>query len=311
MALLSVTRNKGNMAMKFRTLLRHFREGVKNIFRNGWMSVASIGAVTVTLILVGAFVALMLNINEMAIKVEEDVEIKALIDLTADEDDIKDVSDRISDIAGVDTVRFSSKDDELQELITGMGEQGEAWGLFEQDNPLNHAYVVKALNPQDTELIATQIEQIDHIYRVIYGQDVVPKLFTFNNYARTIGLVLIAGLILTAVFLISNTIKLTIMARSEEIGVMKLVGATNAFIRWPFFIEGFLLGVLGAVIPIILIATGYYYLYENVSVQTTFDFIHMLPLNPFILRLSFIILIVGAFIGMWGSGMSVRKFLKV
>src|SRR5699024_9466623 len=100
MASLSVTRNKGNMAMKFRTLLRHFREGVKNIFRNGWMSVASIGAVTVTLILVGAFVALMLNINEMAIKVEEDVEIKALIDLTADEDDIKDVSDRISDIAG-------------------------------------------------------------------------------------------------------------------------------------------------------------------------------------------------------------------
>src|SRR5690625_71171 len=311
MVLLLEMKIEGNMVMSFRTLKRHFREGIKNVFRNGWMSIASIGAVTVTLILVGAFVTLMLNINQMTLKVEEDVEVKTLIELTADEDEIKQLGEEIEAIDGVDTVRFSSKDDELKELIEGMGEQGEAWTLFEQDNPLNHAYIVKAVEPQDTESIAMEIEKMDNVYKVNYGQEVVPKLFTFNNYARTIGLVLIIGLVLTAIFLISNTIKLTIMARSEEIGVMKLVGATNGFIRWPFFVEGFLLGVLGSIIPIILIATGYYYLFQSISGQTTFEFIQILPFNPFIIRLTSIILIVGAFIGMLGSGLSVRKFLKV
>src|SRR5690625_5153370 len=299
------------MGMKFRTLKRHFREGAKNILRNGWMSVASIGAVTVTLILVGTFVALMLNINEMALKVEEDVEIKVLIDLTADEADIKTLGEEIESISGVGTVRFSSKDDELQNLVEGMGEEGEAWALFEQDNPLNHAYIVKATNPQDTETIAKQIEKFDNIYKVNFGQEVVPQLFKFNNYARTIGIVLIVGIVLTAVFLISNTIKLTIMARSRKIGVMKLVGATNGFIRWPFFIEGLLLGILGALIPIIVIATGYYFILEYMDGQTTFHFVQLLPFHPFIWQISAIILLIGSFIGMWGSGMSVRKFLKV
>src|SRR5690625_4921798 len=302
---------KGITVMKFSTLKRHFREGAKNILRNGWMSVASIGAVTVTLILVGTFAALMLNINEMANKVEEDVEIKALIELTADEEEIKTLIDQIENITGVDTVRFSSKDDELQGLVEGMGEEGQAWEMFEQDNPLNHAYVIKAKNPQDTESIAAQIEELDNIYKVIYGQDVVPQLFKFNNYARAIGLALIIGLVLTAVFLISNTIKLTIMARSREIGIMKLVGATNGFIRLPFFVEGLLLGVLGAILPIIIIATAYYFVLENISGQTTFHFVQLLPFSPFIWQLSLIILIFGALIGVWGSVMSVRKFLKV
>src|SRR5690625_1083321 len=152
------------MVMKFNTLKRHLREGVKNITRNGWMSVASIGAVTVTLVLVGTFVALMLNINQMATKVEEDVEIKVLIDLTADDADMKELSDSIEAINGVESVRFSSKDDELDSLVEGMGEQGQAWGLFEQDNPLNNAYVVKAINPQDTESIAKKIESFNHVY---------------------------------------------------------------------------------------------------------------------------------------------------
>lgn len=297
--------------MKFRTMRRHVREGFRNIIRNGWMSIASIGAVTVTLILVGTFVAIMLNVNEMANKVEEDVEIKVLIDLTAEDDDVTELGEQIEELSEVGMVRFSTKDDELEHLVDSMGEQGEAWALYEQDNPLNHAYVIKAADPQDTEKIATEVETFDHVYKVVYGQEVVSNLFKFNNYARAIGLVLIAGLVLTAVFLISNTIKLTIMARSTEIGVMKLVGATNGFIRWPFFIEGLLLGILGAILPISLIAGGYYYIVNNFSGQTSFYFVELLPFNPFVWQLSGIILLFGAFIGMWGSVMSVRKFLKV
>ncbi|NLI67530.1 MAG: ABC transporter permease [Bacilli bacterium] len=297
--------------MNFNTMKRHFREGFKNVIRNGWMSVASIGAVTVTLILVGTFIILMLNINEMAAKVEEDVQIKVLIEVTADDEQIKELGEKIEAISGVESVEFSSKDEEFRNLIEDMGEQGKAWELYEQDNPLNHAYIVKAEVPQETEQIAKQIEKFDNVYKVNYGQDVIPKLFKFNNYVRTIGIVLIIGLVLTAIFLISNTIKLTIMARSEEIGIMKLVGATNAFIRWPFFIEGFLLGVLGSIIPIITISVGYAYIYNIVVGQTTFPFVQLIPINPFLWQLSLVIVLIGAVIGMWGSGMSVRKFLKV
>lgn len=299
------------MAMKFNTLKRHIREGFKNVIRNGWMSVASIGAVTVTLVLVGTFITLMLNINQMTVKVEEDVKIKTLIDVTADDDAIKKLGEEIEAISGVATVEFSSKDDEFRALIEDMGEQGKAWELYEQDNPLNHAYIVQTIEPQETERVAKEIEKLDYVYKVNYGQDVVPKLFKFNNYVRTIGIILIIGLVLTAIFLISNTIKLTIMARSTEIGIMKLVGATNAFIRWPFFIEGLLLGLLGSVIPILVITIGYSYIYESVVNQTAFPFVQLLPLHPFLLQISGIIVFIGAVIGMWGSGMSVRKFLKV
>lgn len=297
--------------MKLRTMTRHIREGTKNIFRNGWMSIASIGAVTVTLVLVGAFVAVMLNINEMTKKVEEDVEIKVLVELTADEAAVKQVGEEIKKFGEVEAINFSSKEDELETLIDSFGEEGEAWGLFKQDNPLNHAYIVKTTDPRDTEPIAKKIEKIDDVHKVNYGKEVVPQLFKFNNYARTIGLVLIAGLVLTAMFLISNTIKLTIMARSDEIGVMKLVGATNGFIRWPFFIEGLLLGVLGSIIPIAVLSTGYYYLLKQFGDQITFNFVEFIPYTPFVWQLSLGVLILGAGIGVWGSVMSVRKFLKV
>jgi len=297
--------------MKFRNFKRHLREGFKNVFRNGWMSVASIAAVTVTLILVGAFLALMLNLNQMAEKIEEDVEMSVHIDRTADDAQIKVLGKQIEQINQVDTVVFSSKEDELKNLIQSMGEEGESWELFEQDNPLSHAFIVQAKNPNETESIASKIETFDSVDEVIYGKDVVKRLFEFNKYARTIGVILIIGLVFTAIFLISNTIKLTIMARSREIGIMKLVGATNSFIRWPFFIEGMLLGIFGSLLPIAAIVGGYYYIDTNLSHKITFNFVELLPFNPFAWQLSLLIISIGAIIGIWGSVMSVRKFLRV
>ncbi|MFC3041302.1 permease-like cell division protein FtsX [Virgibacillus xinjiangensis] len=297
--------------MKFRTFLRHMREGSKNIFRNGWMTVASVGAVTTTLILVGAFIALMLNINQMATNIEDDVQVNVLIDPTLDDEGITALGEQIAEIDGVESVTFSSKDEQLESLVESMGEDGQAWQLFEQDNPLNHAYEVYAEEPEQTGTVAASIQNLEGAQEVNYGQEVVQQLFDFNQYARYIGLALIIGLLFTAIFLISNTIKITIMARSREIGIMKLVGATNGFIRWPFFIEGLLLGVLGSIIPIAVIMTGYYYLYHNLSDKISFSFVEILPFNPFAWQLSLIILLIGATIGVWGSVMSVRKFLKV
>lgn len=300
-----------NTAMKVRTIGRHFREGGKNIIRNGWMTLASVGAVTTTLILVGLFLVLMLNLNQVAENVEEDVEIKVLIDLTAKETDINKLENEIRNIPQVSMLQFSSKEEELKQLIESMGEEGEAFELFEQDNPLNDAFIVKTEDPIDTFKVAEQIMKFDNVGEVVYAEDVIRKLFEFNQYARYVGLGFIIALVLTAAFLVSNTIKITIMARSKEIGIMKLVGATNSFIRWPFFIEGLLMGILGSILPIALILGGYYYLYENLQDRIQFPFVELLPYHPFAFQLSFLLLAIGAFIGVWGSVMSVRKFLKV
>lgn len=298
-------------AMKLRTIRRHFGEGTKNIFRNGWMSVASIGAVTMTLALVGVFLAIVLNLNEIAKNIEKDVEIKVFIDRLANEEEIEELQHKLSDMSTVESVRFASNDEELLSLAESMGEQGEAWLLYQQDNPLNHAFVVRTIEPTDTEPTAEEIAEYDNVDNVNYGKDVVENLFKFNSFARNVGLVVVIGLILTAIFLISNTIKLTIMARSKEIGIMKLVGATNGFIRWPFFVEGLLLGVFGSIIPISMILFGYSYLERLLTDQIHFRAIELLAFNPFAWQLSLVILAIGTFIGVWGSVMSVRKFLKV
>ncbi|QSS99600.1 ABC transporter permease [Pontibacillus sp. ALD_SL1] len=297
--------------MKLRTVGRHIREGGKNIYRNGWMTVASIGAVTTTLLLVGIFVALMLNLNQMANNVEDDVEIRVLVDLTAQEEDIQKIEAKIRDITEISSLQFSSKEEELESLMETMGEDGKQWELFEQDNPLNDVFVVKTADPVDTFDVADEIATFDNVDEVTYGQQVVEKLLKFTQYARYIGIGLIAGLVFTAIFLISNTIKLTITARSKEIGIMKLVGATNSFIRWPFFIEGMLLGILGSLIPIGVTLGAYYYVYNNLREKINFSFVEIIPFDPLAWQLALILLAIGAFIGVWGSVMSVRKFLKV
>ncbi|NCU16666.1 permease-like cell division protein FtsX [Pallidibacillus pasinlerensis] len=297
--------------MKYRTVGRHARESFKSIFRNGWMTVASVGAVTVTLLLVGVFYAILMNLNSVATSIEKDVSIKVLVETTADENQQKALEQQIKDLDGVESVTYSSKEDELNALIESFGEDGEVLKLYEQDNPLNDAFIVKASKPESTGKIAAAIQKFEHVFDVNYGQAQTEKLFDVIKVARTIGIVLILGLLFTAIFLISNTIKITINARSEEIEIMRLVGATNGFIRWPFFLEGLWLGVFGSIIPISIIAI----LYKNVSnfiephIGNTF--IQLLDFSPFVYQLSGLLLLMGCVIGVIGSLMSVRKFLKV
>src|SRR5690625_4366841 len=149
---------------------------MKNIFRNGWMSVASIGAVTMTLLLVGVFLALILNLNQIAKNIEDDVEIKVLIDLSADDVDIQTLGTQIEKIPTVESVRFASNDEELKSLVDSMGEAGEAWLLLEQENPLNHVYIVHSEKPDDVGNIAETVESFNNVQEVNYGQDYVDRL---------------------------------------------------------------------------------------------------------------------------------------
>jgi cell division transport system permease protein len=297
--------------MKARTLRRHIRESFKSLGRNGWMTFASASAVTVTLILVGVFFVIMMNLNQVATTIEEDVEIRVHIDVAANEQDQQVLRNKIEQIPEVGSVEFSTKEEELTNLIDSLGDEGQAFTLFEQDNPLNDVFIVKTKNPEDTMKTAEKIEKLQYATKVKYGQGQVEKLFGFINTSRNVGLVLVVGLLFTAMFLISNTIKITIVARRKEIEIMKLVGATNAFIRWPFFLEGLWLGVLGAILPIVLVATTYNYAYDYISPRLQGHFIQLLEFNPFVYQVSALLILMGALIGVWGSLMSVRKFLKV
>lgn len=297
--------------MKIRTIGRHARESFKSIGRNGWMTFASVSAVTVTLILVGVFFVIMMNLNRVAETIEQDVQIRVHIDVAATKDDQNALKTKLEALPEVKSVKFSPKEKELQDLVKSMGEEGKAFKLFEQDNPLNDVFIVKTKKPQDTMKIADKAEKLNYVAKVKYGQGKVEKLFKFIKASRNVGVVLIFGLFFTAVFLISNTIKITIIARRREIKIMRLVGATNGFIRWPFVLEGLWLGMIGAVLPIILIGIAYYRAYDYIGPRLTGTFVKILPFDPFVFQLSGILLLMGALIGVWGSLMSVRKFLKV
>lgn len=303
--------NEVNTAMKFRTLRRHFIDSLKSLVRNGWMSFASISAVTVTLLLVGVFLVIMMNLNSVATSIEEDVVIRVHIDVAADEEEEKALESKIKLIAEVESVTFSSKAEELENLIASFGDEGEAYKLIEQDNPLRNVLVVKTVDPQDTIKIAKQIEKFPSVYKVNYGQDSVEKIFQVTKFSRNVGIALVVGLLFTAMFLISNTIKITILARHTEIEIMRLVGATNGFIRWPFFLEGLWIGIIGAIIPIVAISTSYHYVVQFLQSKLEGHFIKILDFYPFIFQVSSILVLMGAFIGVWGSLISVRKFLKV
>lgn len=297
-----------NTAMKFSTVKRHFRESIKSLGRNSWMTIASVSAVTVTLILVGVFALIMMNLNKVATDLENDVEIKVLIDETADEAAEKALIEKVKKLPDVSEMTYSTKEDELNKLVKDFGDD---FKLFEQSNPLRNVIYVKAADPQQTAKVAKTIDKYEYTYDVMYGEGKVEKLFNFLNISRNVGIVLILGLLFTAIFLISNTIRITIIARRDEIEIMKLVGATNSFVRIPFLLEGMWLGILGSIIPIAVVTTLYHNIYKIIAPRLQGELVQLLDFSPLVYQVSGLLLLIGVLIGIWGSFMSVRKFLKI
>ncbi|MFK2825487.1 permease-like cell division protein FtsX [Bacillus sp. B190/17] len=294
--------------MKPRTFRRHLRESFKNLSRNGWMTFAAVSAVTVTLLLVGVFLIVLLNLNKAAADIENDVEVRVLIKLDAAEAEKQALKEQLTSLPEVASVTYSPKEKELKNLIKDLGDD---FALFEQNNPLNDVFVVKTKRPGDTLAAAKKMKTFDYTEGVIYGEKKVERLFSFLKTSRNVGLVLSLGLLFTAMFLISNTIKMTIFARRKEIEIMRLVGAANGFIRWPFLLEGLWLGLIGSVLPVAVVVIGYTYVVEELTAHMQGHFIQPLAYFPFVWQISGVLLLIGAFIGMWGSLMAVRRFLKV
>lgn len=302
--------------MSFRTFLRHLREGAKSIFRNGWMSVASVTSIVVSLFILGVFMLLVMNVNALADKADRNVQINTYLNLNVDETLREKIRSEIETMPEVSSIKFVSKEDGMKELEESLGSE---WleGFSEEDqNPLPDAFEVSVIEPTTVGFVADKISALNEKYaeepimRVKYGEGTVETLFKITRTVRNIGFVFVAGLGLMSMFLISNTIRVTILARRREIGIMKLVGATNSFIRWPFFIEGALIGLVGSIVTVTLLFVGYGRLYAAAQTDMTLAK-SMIPLGDLWLWLGGIIIVLGVAIGVWGSTMSIRKFLKV
>ena len=294
--------------MKIRTMWRHIRDAVKSLFRNGWSTFGAISAVSMVLLLVGIFVSLLFNMNKIATDIEQDVNVRVYIDLAADETKTAELKAAIEALDTVDTVKFRSKDEELEDITKSVAQEFE---LFKNDsNPLRNAFDVSTKNPNQTKEVATTIEKMDYVARVNYGGARADTLFKVISTSRNVGIGVIAVLLIIALFLISNTIRATIHARRTEIEIMQLVGATKAYIRWPFFLEGGFIGLVGSIVPIAVLWGLYLWIYKGGSDFFAGSNFSLLAPNPFLYRLSLAMAGVGVLIGSFGSIFSMRRFLK-
>jgi cell division transport system permease protein len=305
--------------MRISTGFRHFREGSKNIIRNGWMSFASISSISISLFILGVFLILSLNVNSFADQIESQVEIRVFLALDLPKEQSTAIENEIRKLPDVSKVTFVSKEDGMKLLREKLGEDNKALldGFDGENNPLNDSLTIEVYEPTKVSIVAEQIAQLgaakdpNPIFKVNYGKGTVEALFKVTAAVRNVGLIIVAGLGVTAMFLIANTIKLTIVARRREIGIMKLVGATNSFIRWPFFIEGALLGVVGSLIPVVFLYYGYSELIRFTKLELGLMMIELISLDDIAMKVGLLLLGLGTVIGIWGSTLSIRKFLKV
>ncbi|MFO7152646.1 MAG: permease-like cell division protein FtsX [Bacillota bacterium] len=290
--------------MKFRTVRYFFKEAFANLFRNGWMSLASIGAVASALIIFGSFLMISINFDYIAKTVESQVEITAYVKDSVDQLKMNQIELSIKGLDEVKEVVFVSKEQALEEFKKQVGEE-----LLEGiENPLPNSFRIKVQTPQEVAGVAEKIQKIDGIEEVKYGKGVVEKLFKITYWMRMLGLGVMAIFAVISVFIISNTIRITVFSRRREISIMKYIGATDWFVRWPFLLEGMMLGFSGSLIAIALLALGYSYIYDLVRINI--PMISLLPLREFY-DYSLGLLMVGTFLGAFGSGFSMRRFLKV
>lgn len=311
------------MVTMIRYFFRHIWESIKNLKRNFWMTFASVSMVAVTLTLVGVFAATLLNIQRVASGVENNVHINTYLQVdstdaakviqnTAGEpvnnDNYHSVYDKIAQIKGVKKIIFSSKDEQLKKLQETLG---DVWNMYDQDtNPLQDIYLIETQTPKQVKAITKKIRTIEGVEAADYGGINSDKLFKFSTLIQTWGLIGTAMLLFVAVFLISNTIRMTIMSRKRDIEIMRLVGAKNSYIRGPFFFEGAWVGLLGAVLPSLLIYYGYDLVYKHFAQELQRNNLSMYPLDPYVYYLIGALFVIGIMIGSLGSVLSMRRYLK-
>jgi len=294
--------------VKPRTFGYFFQSAGSSLIRNSWMTLASIGTVAVALLVLGVFMLLAVNIGAMAAQVEEQVELTAyLADLSPE--GRNRLANELKAIPGVAAVTFVSREEAWQRLLEWYGDDRDFLAGWEGDNPLREAFEVRADSAFRIAEIAGAVAEVRGVEEVVYGREIVEQLLSITRGVRFVGIGLMAGLALAATFIIANTIRITVFARRREISIMRYVGATAWFVRWPFVIEGLALGIIGAVLASSVLAWGYYFALRSLAAAIPFwPFIAPWPLLQ---RLALALIGLGALIGVAGSALSVRRYLDV
>ncbi|MBK5239611.1 permease-like cell division protein FtsX [Clostridium sp.] len=297
--------------MKISTFKYFIMDALKSLKRNKTVSIASIATVAATLFILGVFVLIVFNVNSgidvIGSKFQVKISIKEDISIT----DKSALERALNDVKGVTDIKYETKAEALEIMKKQFGEDSkELLAGLEENNPLPNAYVVSVEKPEivtDVVKAATGLSGVEKIKDV---RELVDKLIRITDTLKIIGLALFVILISVSLFLIGNTIKLTVYSRKKEIGIMKYVGATDWFIRWPFIIEGMMLGISGAIVSTV----GLYYAYRMIYgkfANTLLEFLGFTIINPqFILStVLWQFMLGGLIIGAIGSVISIRKFL--
>jgi cell division transport system permease protein len=267
--------------------------------------------VAVSLLIVGISLITVMNTNYLAARLESNVEIIAFLKTSVSDDDAVALKDRIQAVPGVAKAQFVTKDQAMIDFRKQLGDQQNMVDALGGSNPLPHLYKITTVSPQDVEKVANKLQALPETEKVDYGKGVVEKLFAITKWVRMIGLSFIVLLGLAAVFLIATTIRLTVFARRREIQIMKILGATNWFIRWPFLMEGMVIGFIGALIAVLVVDSSYLAVTNYITRELNFSMFGLQKDTRFLVILGASMLGVGTLIGTIGSGISIRKFLKV
>ncbi len=299
--------------MKLRSMKYFLKEGIAGLFKNRLMTVASIAAVAACIFIVTFSYAVMANLNGMLGQLEEDIGIVVFVDKDAPADEIQRINDEIKRIDHVRDVSYIPPDEALE----GLSEKWEAGGILEgfsgENNPLSSSFEISVDNISNQGPVISELENVEGIRKIRHAAAETELLIKLNSGVKMGGGLIILVLAIISIVIIINTIKISLYIRRKEIGIMKLIGATDAFIRWPFVVEGGIIGIIGAVIPVAIC----WLIYERVVmviynavpvIKNVFVFCHGVEIFRILLPVA---IGAGILLGVVGSTMSLRKYLKV
>lgn len=293
----------------FSSLSYFWGETFRSLCRNRFMAVASVLTVTLSMFILGVFLSAVLNINHMASYLENQVEMTVYLKDGLTTDQVMGIGKYLKAQPGMKEIKFTNKDQAMKDFRERMGDQQ---GLLDaiNGNPLPASYQMSFQTPEQLKTAAEVVAKYQGVETVQYGKDIIEQLYKVAQVIRLSGIVLIIFLAGAELFIISNTIRLTVFARRREIQIMKYVGASNGFIRWPFLFEGMVIGFLGSGFASFILWEGYKMVVSEMA-EAGLVFIPLIPLWPFMGYTTLIILAAGIVIGVMGSAISLRKYMKV
>lgn len=301
--------------MKYSVLGYFIGEGFSNVFKNKKSTGASLMIMCATMIIFGIFLILGENINHFVDEVESEQGIQVFVKNEATQEQIDELGEKIRNIDGVSTVDFISKDEALEQMKERFGDRQDLLDGYEGENNIFTAsYVVTLTDLTKSEAVQDQINTYTDVVKKITSKDeVVTTLINLANGIKIVTGVILALLIIISIFIIANTIKLTVHARRKEISIMKYVGATNSFIRWPFIVEGMIIGILASIISIVIVGGAYTFIADKLVSSEFMQLINMnlISFSDMFNSIIFVYMLLGIGIGVLGSVISMRKYLKV